>query len=474
MKASFFYEKIKRKKSSLIKFASPLTSKYKSNNKNPMKKVSNLIFLLTFSALMPVFVYASSFSPVDNMLLAGSVRSEIDTLKPKIGDWISIEMRYTAKKNGADTMLYNSKDFLKGMPLLIQLPPSDFNSDLYENIATLSEGDSGTFHINSDSLFLKTFRMPMRPIFVDSNTNVTFHIKLISIDSPEELMAKEVTDLKKYLEVNKITVQPRPSGIYFLQTLEGAGLKIDTGCMVTVSLKISFLDGKVLFNSTDRPDPIKFKYGKRFDTPGVDEGIGLMKGGSKATIIVPSKMAFGDQGRGALIPPYSALVYEVEITDVQSKADFEKEQAELKLKNTQEKEAIKKGEAQQLQKFLADNKITVAPTSSGLYYIETVKGTGVQPVPGNKVRVHYTGKLLNGKKFDSSHDRNTPFEFDLGKGQVIKGWDEGIAMMKQGGKAVLVIPYNIAYGERSMGEIPPYATLVFEVELFEVNPGVNK
>ena len=90
------------------------------------------------------------------------------------------------------------------------------------------------------------------------------------------------------------------------------------------------------------------------------------------------------------------------------------------------------------------------------------------------MRVHYTGKLLNGKKFDSSHDRNTPFDFDLGKGQVIKGWDEGIAMMKQGGKAVLVIPYNIAYGERSMGEIPPYATLVFEVELLEVNPGVNK
>ncbi len=122
----------------------------------------------------------------------------------------------------------------------------------------------------------------------------------------------------------------------------------------------------------------------------------------------------------------------------------------------------------QLQKYLKDNNITVKPTASGLYYIEKAKGTGPQAVAGKKVSVHYTGTLLNGKKFDSSRDRNEPFEFTLGKGEVIKGWDEGIALMNQGGKAILIVPSGIAYGDRSMGDITPYSTLVFDVELIEV------
>ena len=87
---------------------------------------------------------------------------------------------------------------------------------------------------------------------------------------------------------------------------------------------------------------------------------------------------------------------------------------------------------------------------------------------GKKVKVHYTGTLLDGTKFDSSRDRNQPFEFTLGQSQVIKGWDEGIGMMNVGGKATLVIPSTIAYGDRDMGKIPPFSTLVFDVELLEV------
>ncbi len=108
-------------------------------------------------------------------------------------------------------------------------------------------------------------------------------------------------------------------------------------------------------------------------------------------------------------------------------------------------------------------------TPSGLRYEDIVVGTGESPQPGKQVVVHYTGTLEDGTKFDSSLDRNQPFEFQIGVGRVIKGWDEGVMSMKIGGKRKLVIPPQLGYGARGAGGvIPPNATLVFEVELLGI------
>lgn len=111
----------------------------------------------------------------------------------------------------------------------------------------------------------------------------------------------------------------------------------------------------------------------------------------------------------------------------------------------------------------------IVTTPSGLQYQDYVEGTGPSPGPGRTAVVHYTGWLTNGKKFDSSKDRGQPFSFPVGKGQVIKGWDEGVATMKVGGRRKLTIPPALGYGARGAGGlIPPNATLVFDVELLEV------
>jgi len=110
-------------------------------------------------------------------------------------------------------------------------------------------------------------------------------------------------------------------------------------------------------------------------------------------------------------------------------------------------------------------------TRSGLEYWDIVVGTGDTAVAGQSVQVHYTGWLTNGRKFDSSVDRGRPFSFPLGAGQVIRGWDEGVAGMKVGGKRQLRIPPDLGYGPRGAGGvIPPNATLIFDVELLEVGP----
>jgi FKBP-type peptidyl-prolyl cis-trans isomerase FkpA len=108
-------------------------------------------------------------------------------------------------------------------------------------------------------------------------------------------------------------------------------------------------------------------------------------------------------------------------------------------------------------------------TQSGLQYQDLVVGTGVEAVAGKSVTVHYTGTLQDGSKFDSSVDRGQPFTFTLGAGQVIRGWDEGVAGMKVGGKRKLVIPPGLAYGAQGYPPvIPPNATLTFDVELLDV------
>ena len=108
-------------------------------------------------------------------------------------------------------------------------------------------------------------------------------------------------------------------------------------------------------------------------------------------------------------------------------------------------------------------------TPSGLKYTDEVVGTGKQPQPGQTAIVHYTGWTLDGKKFDSSKDKNQPFQFPLGAGRVIKGWDEGVATMKVGGKRILIVPPELGYGARGFPPvIPANATLKFEVELLDV------
>jgi peptidylprolyl isomerase len=115
---------------------------------------------------------------------------------------------------------------------------------------------------------------------------------------------------------------------------------------------------------------------------------------------------------------------------------------------------------------VADDGMTTTP--SGLQYRDEAVGEGAEARAGQTVSVHYTGTLTDGTKFDSSRDRGQPFQFPLGGGRVIQGWDEGVAGMKVGGRRRLVIPANLGYGSRAIGPIPPNSTLVFDVELLGV------
>lgn len=394
------------------------------------------------------------------------------TLVP--GMVLNLKLKYSIN----DSVLFNSAEIPQEFVLPLSEP--SYKGDLYAGLAMMKPGDSATFITSADSFFLKTIRMPSVPDSVYIGKEIFFDVKLISAKTQqqietehrkqmEEAKASEMTTLQNYIKSKNITVAPLPSGLYFIETKKGNNQKPKVGDYGKIHFIVATINGDTLYSSYRQGEPMMWESGKDFDNKGVTEALSIMSKGSKASIIVPSSLAFGEQGRGQMVAPYTTLLYDLELVDIVTKAQFEKEKADKEKKAAIEKETAKKEEKSKLLNYIKINNITAAPRPSGLYYIETKKGTGDQAAPGKTVKVHYTGTLINGTKFDSSRDRKEPFEFVLGQGQVIPGWDEGIALMKEGGTAKLVIPSNLAYGENGrMPTIPPSASLVFDVELIDV------
>ena len=223
----------------------------------------------------------------------------------------------------------------------------------------------------------------------------------------------------------------------------------------------------ILFKSKDMPTGL-------FKVPMLEsafpgdfyEMMNLMHIGDSAQFVLKAEPFFTKTAGYPEVPPNAngidKLTFNVRLVSAMTKE-------ELAAEEEAKKEELRLMEEDRIKAYLTENNITSKPTESGLYVLIKKEGQGETPKKGDRVKVHYTGTLLNGKKFDSSVDRGTPFEFPIGQGRVIKGWDEGISMLKVGSKATLIIPSKLAYGERGAGQdISPYAPLIFDVELIDI------
>jgi len=232
------------------------------------------------------------------------------------------------------------------------------------------------------------------------------------------------------------------SGLQYVIETEGSGVIPEAGEVVQVHYEGKLADGTVFDSSYERGEPIAFPLGQGLVIPGWDEGISLLSVGSKAKLIVPPELAYGEFGAVGVIPPNATLYFEVELVDI--------------LPGSPEAPVA-----------VADSEFIT--TDSGLKYYELADGNGPIPEPGQLVAIHYTGWLEDGTKFDSSLDWGQPFIFPLGEQMVIPGWDEVVSTMKVGDQRQLVIPPELAFGEAGIdGLIPPNSTLIFEVELVDI------
>lgn len=216
----------------------------------------------------------------------------------------------------------------------------------------------------------------------------------------------------------------------------GEGDEVKDGDWVSVHYTGCLEDGTKFDSSLDRGEPIEFPLGGGMVIPGWEQGIRGMRVGGKRKLVIPPELAYGEDGAGDVIPPNAVLVFDVEVVGARSNQ---------------------------------------YPEEGDLEIEELEAGTGAEAVPGDTVSVHYTGWLEDGTKFGSSLDRGEPIEFPLGVGYVIPGWDQGLVGMKEGGRRRLTIPSHLAYGANGAGGvIPPFATLVFEVNLVRVQKAATE
>ena len=250
--------------------------------------------------------------------------------------------------------------------------------------------------------------------------------------------------------------------------------QVKVGDVVSFHLVLKNSDDSVLNDTYKNNNPIRMMYQQPEFTGSFEEGLGMLSVGDSATFYVNADSMFAKmhQPLPPIIKKGSDLVFKVKVLNAQTPDEFQAARAV-------EMEGQKSKDDEVIQKYLADSSLTekAVKSESGVYYIVTKPGDGKKPSNGDKISVHYNGSLLNGTVFDGSQlpgRDGKPFEFNVGNGMVIPGWDEGLKSMSKGEKGILIIPSGLAYGPDGSGPIPPNSVLRFDLELVDIAPAAKK
>jgi len=277
---------------------------------------------------------------------------------------------------------------------------------------------------------------------------------------------------------NKYRTQVTENGLkYQLHEHDEDARKAKMGEIMSFHLVLKNSEDSTLRNTYQEDMPVKLVLQQPPFKGSFEEGLALLAVGDSATFYVSADTLFSKmmQPMPPMVKKGTDLSFTVKVLDIQTSEEFQKKQGELS--------SAQKGiDAKTIDKYIADNKLSdkVQRTESGLAYVVESPGAGGTPKAGDAVKVHYTGKLLDGTVFDSSkgnpQSNGEPIDFRVGVGMVIPGWEEGIMSMKKGEKRTMIIPSGLAYGTEGNQGIPPNSVLLFDVELVEFStppPGAN-
>ncbi len=252
------------------------------------------------------------------------------------------------------------------------------------------------------------------------------------------------------------------SGLFYKIHIDEEGVNAVPGDFMTLEMTYKTNEDSLLFDAQGQTFPLQLE--KPVFAGDINEALALLSIGDSATFVIRADSFLIQNAKLTQLPSFvddaSKVIFYVKVHNIQTLNELEAEEEKLVISAQQK-------ETQIIADYIAAQNITAIPSATGLYFIRNKSGNGKKAEIGKTVIVHYTGMFLDGTKFDSSYDRGKPIDFKLGMGNVIDGWDEGIAMMKVGDEATFIIPSHIGY-KAGRGQIPPYTPLLFEVKLIDV------
>ena len=282
-------------------------------------------------------------------------------------------------------------------------------------------------------------------------------------------------------------------GLLYNIYVDKGGPKIQTGDFVSVNLIAKRDDDSVLFSTYDQGHPVQTLVPKPQFKGDIFTGLEKLAEGDSATIKISADSMFK---KGQPKPPGfkgKYLVYTIKVNKVIAKGTLSDQVFQTEITDYIKNQSLvfKTREPGLIKNYIADNKLAVKETPDSLYYVITQQGTGPNAVVGDTAVVNYTGKLLNGKVFDTSVKDEAvkgkmpadpmrqykPIHIPVGQKRVIPGWDEGLQLLNKGSKAIFIVPSSLAYGERGISIIGPFTPLVFEIDLVDIikpNPNAPK
>ncbi len=280
--------------------------------------------------------------------------------------------------------------------------------------------------------------------------------------------------LPEFMEQNYPDAQEVVEGVYFNIEEEGTGAVPDAGDYLVVDFVGSRLDGAVFDKSGE--EPFIFQLGRRQVINGWERSLGLFKVGSKVTLLLSPDWAYGSEGAGKMVPGDTPVKFEINIQNILSEDEYDKYMIALEEKERKAYQARVESQFEEdkknIHEYCMANKIKAKRTTSGVSYSVEKKGKGEYPKAGDVLTVEYEGFLVDGTSFDKSNEKE-PFVFPLGRGKVIKGWEEALPFFNKGSSGKIVIPSKYAYGQMGIEEesinIPPNSILIFQIKVIDIS-----
>jgi FKBP-type peptidyl-prolyl cis-trans isomerase len=389
---------------------------------------------------------------------------------PVIGDHVYISFNESI----GDSLIYNS-DLDKESNKEVEVYEPTFVGDMMAGLLNMHVGDSATVAFLIDSMCIKTLGMSAVPDYLVAGTPMYLDIRLDSIIKAEVVEARYAEKLRVlkqndedllamyYSDVNNTLTN---DGL-IITGVKGKGRAPREGEILKINFNFITLQGDTLLDFFDR-EPVSVIYGDSYLGAGFTEAMRYVPEGGEGHFVIPSALAFDSVGLEDYIDPYTSFFLNVKNVDIMTTEEYEQEEKRLKEAEIAESLQRLADEPANMAKFIKDHNVNVAPSETGVYYLEIETGTGAVAEEGDLVSIYYNMYNTDDKLVDSNYGME-PLSFELGGGDMVPGIDEAVGKMRVGGKATIIVPSAMGFGDIAVDEaLPANSIVIFDLELVEV------